>query len=383
MSKLFALIVSAMLVAGAIAAGHAGAQASATKEILIGNVATTTNASARENGANLILGYSIHFQHVNGQGGVHGRSVRLVNRDDGLDPAKMIALAEEMIGNKEVLALAGFLNSLGVNEMVKSEMLAKNNIAMIAPVGPMNAKNIYPIRPGFNDEVTQLLVETRNAQKLRVGLAYFNQVYGPPVAKFAQDAAKKLGIDLVATVNFDVSADKMEEGIAAAVRALDAAKPDSVILVMGGNAAFNFVKRFRRTESGSAQLYALSPTDSFQLVKVAGLENARGIVISQAIPYPKHGALAVVREYQRAMKQYAPDKPLSFFGLEGFLGAKIAVEAIRRAGPNPTREKVIAALNGLGDFDLGDFRVNYSVQQRTGSKVVDLTIIGSDGALYR
>jgi ABC-type branched-subunit amino acid transport system substrate-binding protein len=120
-----------------------------------------------------------------------------------------------------------------------------------------------------------------------------------------------------------------------------------------------------------------------QFVKVAGLDNARGVVISQAMPYPQDNALAVVREYQKIMKQYAPDRPLHFFSLEGFMGAKIAVEAIRRAGPNPTRAKVIAALNTMKDFDLGDFLVSYSATQRAGSKLVDLTIIGKDGRLYR
>jgi ABC-type branched-subunit amino acid transport system substrate-binding protein len=101
------------------------------------------------------------------------------------------------------------------------------------------------------------------------------------------------------------------------------------------------------------------------------------------MPYPEDNTLAVVREYQRILKQYAPDKTPSFFSLEGFMGAKIVVEAIRRAGPNPTREKVVAALNSMKDFDLGDFLISYSTAQRTGSKLVDLTIIGKNGTLYR
>jgi hypothetical protein len=65
------------------------------------------------------------------------------------------------------------------------------------------------------------------------------------------------------------------------------------------------------------------------------------------------------------------------------MGAKIVVEAVRRAGPNPTRAKIIAALNTMKDFDLGDFVVSYTPAARTGSRVVDLTIIGRDGNLYR
>lgn len=64
------------------------------------------------------------------------------------------------------------------------------------------------------------------------------------------------------------------------------------------------------------------------------------------------------------------------------MGAKIVVEALRRAGPNPSRGKIIAALNTMKDFDLGDFYVSYTPAARAGSKQVDLTIIGSDGKLH-
>jgi ABC-type branched-subunit amino acid transport system substrate-binding protein len=156
-----------------------------------------------------------------------------------------------------------------------------------------------------------------------------------------------------------------------------------VIVIAAGAGAFSFVKHFRSTSGRDVQLYTLSPVDSFGLVKAAGVENARGVVISQAMPYPYHTALAVVREYQKAMKKHAPDKPFSFYSLEGFIGAKIVVEALKRAGPNPTREKVIVALNGLKEFDVGDFTVQYSADKRIGSKAVDLTIIGKDGTLFR
>jgi ABC-type branched-subunit amino acid transport system substrate-binding protein len=254
---------------------------------------------------------------------------------------------------------------------------------MIAPIGAFSAMNFYPLRPGYNEEAEKLLHEALNTQKKRVALVYFNQTFGPSVFKFAQETAQKIGANVVATAGFETAPDKIDANIAAAAETLSKAQPDAVIMIIGGIGAYKFAKRFRQTQSGSAQLYTLSTADSSQFVKVAGLENARGVVISQAIPYPQNNALAVVREYQKLMKQYAPDRPLHFFSLEGFMGAKIAVEAIRRAGPNPTRAKVIAALNTMKDFDLGDFLVSYSATQRAGSKLVDLTIIGKDGRLYR
>jgi ABC-type branched-subunit amino acid transport system substrate-binding protein len=83
------------------------------------------------------------------------------------------------------------------------------------------------------------------------------------------------------------------------------------------------------------------------------------------------------------MKQYAPNEPLSFTTLEGFIAGKITVEAIKKAGKNPTREKVIQALNSMGQYDLGGIYVDYSPKARNGWGSVDLTVIGANGKLLR
>ena len=365
------------------AALAAACQAVFAADLLIGNIASTTNPTARENSTNLLLGYHIYFQQLNQEGGIRGRPLRMVNKDDGVNAERMLALTQELIADKDVVALAGFLNTAGLVELMKRNVLVDGRIAMVAAIGPMNSANFYPMRPGYNEEAEKLLREARDTQRKRVAMVYYNQAFGPSVFKFAQESAKTLGVNIVATASFETAPDKMEAGIAAAADTLAKAGPDAVIVIAAGGGAFNFVKRFRATASGDAQLYALSPADSFGFVKVAGLENARGVVISQAIPYPQHTSLAVVREYQKLMKKHAADKPLSFYSLEGFMGAKIVAEALRRAGPSPTRDKVIAALNTMKDLDIGDFVVSYSAERRIGNRTVDLTIIGKNGSLYR
>jgi len=83
------------------------------------------------------------------------------------------------------------------------------------------------------------------------------------------------------------------------------------------------------------------------------------------------------------MKQHAPSEPLSFSTLEGFVAAKITVEALKRAGPKPTREKVLKALTNMGELDLGGVYVHYSPKARNGWGGVDLTVIGAGGKLLR
>jgi branched-chain amino acid transport system substrate-binding protein len=151
---------------------------------------------------------------------------------------------------------------------------------------------------------------------------------------------------------------------------------------MGGRAAPLSVKLIKDGAAQDAQLYAMSILPPDAAYKAAG-DKARGIVITQAVPFPFSATLPVVSQYQKLMKQYAPSEPLSFTTLEGFIAAKITVEAIKRAGPNPTREKVLKAVSSMGLLDLGGVYVDYSPKGREGWGGVDLTVIGANGKLLR
>ena len=69
--------------------------------------------------------------------------------------------------------------------------------------------------------------------------------------------------------------------------------------------------------------------------------------------------------------------------MEGFASAKVLVEALRRAGPKPSRDRVIAALNGITDFDLGGLELSFSPGNHTGLKFVELSMIDRSGKFMR
>jgi hypothetical protein len=69
--------------------------------------------------------------------------------------------------------------------------------------------------------------------------------------------------------------------------------------------------------------------------------------------------------------------------MEGFAAAKVLVEGLRRAGPKPTRDKIIAALAGINRFDLGGLELGYGPDDRTGLNFVELSIIDSTGQFRR
>ena len=358
------------------------------QDLLVGQAAALSNPATTANAKGIATGLQVYFSYVNEHGGVGGRPVKLVSKDDGLTPGKMVEITKEYIADKNVLALAGYVNTGGITEVSKANLPGQAGIAMIAPLqgdkSIVGADNFFPFRSGYPDEVTALIKEAASTQKKKVVVVYWNITFGPAMMKLAEEVTKQEGLNVAAWVPIDATAqDKFEPIMKEAVAAVVKASPDAVIMLISGRYSLEFIRQIKDSDAAYAQLYAMSIVSSGDLVKAVGEAKARGIVIAQAVPYPFSATLPVVHEYQKLMKQYAPDEALSYSTLEGFVAGKITVEAIKRAGRNPTREKVLKALYSMGEFDLGGVYVNYSPKERRGWGTVDLTVIGPGGKLLR
>jgi ABC-type branched-subunit amino acid transport system substrate-binding protein len=357
------------------------------QDLLVGQVSSQTSPVTGINAKGLYAGFTVYLEHINSQGGVNGRKVRLVNKDDGVQTPKMLELTREFAADKNVVALAAYQNSGGMAALAKENTVAELGFAMIAPFqgdkAIVGSPNWYPFRSGYPDEVAAMVKEAAFQQKKRVAIVYQSATFGPTIAKLAKELAVKQNVNIVLEIMIEsVQNDKIDQSVKEAVVAIAKADPDAILLLMGGRAAPLTVKTIKESPAQDAQIYAMSILPAQEAFKAAG-DKARGIVITQAVPFPFSATIPVVSQYQKLMKQYAPNEALSFTSLEGFIAAKITVEAIKRAGPNPTRDKVLKALNNMGQLDLGGIYVDYSPKGRDGWGGVDLTIIGPNGKLLR
>jgi ABC-type branched-subunit amino acid transport system substrate-binding protein len=112
------------------------------------------------------------------------------------------------------------------------------------------------------------------------------------------------------------------------------------------------------------------------LAKELGKDGA-GVIVATVVPPPGKRSLPIVQEYQAAIEKQLGKKDYSFTSLESYIGAKVIAEALRRAGPKPTRESFMAALDGLRAYDTGGYVVGFSPTNHNGSSFVELTIIGA------
>jgi branched-chain amino acid transport system substrate-binding protein len=119
------------------------------------------------------------------------------------------------------------------------------------------------------------------------------------------------------------------------------------------------------------------------VTKSVGTEMAHGIGFSQVFPYPYNDTVLLVRDYRAMLKKYAPDALPNYFSLEGYVSGLVLVQAIKKAGANPTREKILDALNKMPEVNLGGFFIKFDPTTHNGSKFTELTVIASDGKLKR
>lgn len=359
------------------------APALAQDTLTIGQVAPLSGVLA-SSGKQMVLGGKVYFDAVNDRGGVHGAKIRTLVLDDGYKVDETVRLTQELVAKPEVLALFGFAGSANVGKLLEDKILANAGIALVAPYtgGELLRKPFNPwifhVRAGYADEAEHMVKQLNTQGIARIALLYQNDAFGKSGLAGVESALQRRGQKLVAQASYERNTTDVD----AAVKQIRAAQPQAVIMVAVNKPAAAFAKQYRET-GGGGQLFNISVVDPAELVKLGGIENVRGLGISQVVPYPYQRSLPVVREFHEALKKYAPDAEVNYTNFEEYLGAKVLVEALRRAGPKPTRAKVISALESLSNYDLGGVRMSFGPKERVGSRFVEVTVINSQGKLLK
>lgn len=360
---------------------------SAAGEVVFGQIASTGSLSARGLATNLNFGYQLYFDKLNKEGGVNGNTVKLVLKDDGLKADAMVELTKAFIADPAVIGLTGFLNTPGLTEIAKQNLLVQAGMAMVSPMQGdkrlVSSPNFFPFRSGYLDEVSALVKEAKQTQKQRLFIINQSTTLGPANAAWAEEEAKRLGLPIVGKASYEPVGDKLPGAVRSIVDEVVKARPDAVLLISAGAPAFLFAAALRDSAAEPHIIYGMSITQVADIPPSIPVAKARGVILAQSVPYPFAGVLPVVREYQKIMKERAPGRPFDFYSLEGYIGAKIIHEGLKRAGKKPTRQSFLAALKTLGEVDLGGITVNYSDKARRGWEGVDLTIISQNGSLQR
>ena len=131
------------------------------------------------------------------------------------------------------------------------------------------------------------------------------------------------------------------------------AKPEAIVMVGAYKPLSEFIKLSKKMRMDPT-FVTISFVGSKALAAELG-DAGEGVIVSQVVPQPWDTSIPVVAEYQAALKAHDPSAEPGFVSLEGYLAGRVAIEALKAAGPDLTREAYLTALSSLGAMDFGGF----------------------------
>lgn len=327
------------------------------------------------------IGGDAYIERVNREGGIRGRRIVLTTMDDRYDPAETLKNIRAL-DSAGVVAMLGIFGvpsvaaALPVVEQLRlpSVGLTSGAAAVRDPVRRFS----FPVRASYADEAAAMARHFNSLQLKRVIIVRQINPFGNSVADTMIAALDGAGLKPVADLQLKIDGSNTKEVVA---KLATSEQVNVVFLAMQSGVAAPLIDAMR---SGAVQvgadIFSVSAVDTTVLANTLK-DKARGVAISQIVPLTQP-TLPLVREYQRDLKAIDGGTP-SFYGLEGYVEAKILVEGLRRAGVVLTRDALVTALESLGSYDVGGMVVTYGPGKREGSRFVDLTMVSRNGTLVR
>lgn len=324
-----------------------------------------------------------YFNQVNKGGGVNGRKLSLVALDDGYETERTVANTKSLINEKNAFALLAFYGSSPTTEAMNT-VFGPAKVPLIGTISGAgtlreaigsnpNARYMFNVRASYADETAAIVDQLVSLGLKNIAVFYQNDGFGKSGLDGVTAALKKhnMAPSAVGTV------ERNSVDVTKAVEAISKTTPQAVVMVTLYKPTAAFVKAMKKIGQ-NPMLTTLSPVGAEQMVQELGAD-ARGIVVSQVVPYPWNNVVPVVRDYQKLSDK----RQFTYYGLEGYIMARTLVEGLKRAGKDLTRDKLVGALESLSNTDIGGYRINYGPTARQASQFVELTVVGPGGRLLK
>jgi branched-chain amino acid transport system substrate-binding protein len=393
-------LLSAALVPGALGrAAAAAAQAPATrsaptrwvpveppsasapgvtgKEIRIG-MSAAFKGPAGGLGTEFYRGAQAYYDEVNARGGVHGRALTVIGLDDSGEPLPCVRNTIQLLEKESVFFLS---NYVGTPTLTRALPVIKRYAdQQVVLVGNFTGgqpqrqapyvEQVFNVRASYRQEMAALVDRFWLLGARNIGVFSQADAYGRSGTDGVTRALAARGARVAAETTYPRGAG-FDDDVAPAVNALRRAGADAVLCTGAYPGCGAFV-RTARDLGWTVPISNVSFVGSDALLhlllqhgKSTGRDYTRALVNSQVVPSPDDVTLPGVVEYRSLMERHNPTLPealrderyvaqrYGFISLEGYVNARVVVEAVRRAGPHPSRGGFRQALESLKGLDLG------------------------------
>jgi ABC-type branched-subunit amino acid transport system substrate-binding protein len=354
-----------------------GGQPARAEEIVLGMSAAFSGPS-KGLGIELYRGSMAYFEHVNSQGGVHGRKITIKAYDDGYNPTPAIDNTIRLIDTDHAFLL---FNYVGTPTTTRCLPLLKRyrdqSVLLFFPfTGAQPQRHepygefVFNLRASYHQETAGLVDHLVEIGRKRVAVFYQIDAYGRNGWEGVRLALARHGLKITGEATYRRGT-TYQESLHRQVDILRETDADAVISI-GSYAACAAFIRDARDAGWNVPIANVSFVGSESLLellqetgKTTGADYTKDLINSQVVPSYHDLTLPAVREYRQLMESYQAMPPpellkdayqplrYSFVGLEGFLNAKLLVSILDKMGPPFERERLKQASESTADLDLG------------------------------
>ncbi|MFZ5811172.1 MAG: ABC transporter substrate-binding protein [Thermodesulfobacteriota bacterium] len=308
-------------------------------------------------GLQTLYGAMSYINHVNGQGGVHGRTIEVKALDDQYDPAKCVTNTQKLIIEDNVFALFCYVGTPTTLKIVP--LIDEAKVPLVGIFTGANAlrepfnRHIINVRASYYQE-TQAAVRhlVDDLGLKRIAVFYQYDTYGFDGLKGTELALKDYGLAPVARGTYARGTMEVEEGLN---RILEA-DPEAVVMIGTYGPCARFIQLAEK-RGAKPVFYAVSFVGADEIARILGPRTTSEVIMSQVVPPPDlpetRTLLWGVVEYSDLLKRYYPEEQPNTVGLEAYINAKVLVEGLRRAGRDLTRDRFISAIESISDYSVG------------------------------
>lgn len=291
-------------------------------------------------------GWELALEEINRAGGVNGRKLEVVSRDDGGNPGDAVRVAEELISRENVAVLMGtFASHVG---LAVSNLAAQRKIVFIA-AEPLTDKIVWEngnrytfrLRPSTYMQTAMLIPEAAKLKKKRWAIVYPNYEYGQSATASFKKLLKQAQPDVQFVAEQAPALGKIDAG--AVVQALADAKPDAIFSSLFAADLQKFVREgnTRGLFTGTVVFNLLAGEPEY--LDTLKDETPEGWWVTgypwKEIATPEH------RKFRDAYQKRWNDYPRQG-SVVGYTALYAVANAVKRAGSTDL-EKLIEALKGL------------------------------------
>ncbi len=350
-------------------------------QILLGQSAAL-GGPAKALGTGMRDGLAAYFAKVNAEGGVNGRTIKLISLDDGYEPDRAIKNTRQLIEKDKVFLLIGEVGTPTSKAVVPLAEEAK--VPFFAPfTGAEFLRNpfkkyVINVRGSYYQEMEKLAAYLVDNKKLKkIAVFYQNDGYGQAGLSGIKIALEKRGMKLAATGTYERNTTAVKNGLLK-IRKAD---PDAVIMVGAYKPCAEFIKLAKKVGMKKTIFANISFVGTKALQEELGADG-EGSIISQVVSFPWDKSVPLVDELHETLMKQGKEKHAThgFVILEGYMAGKLFVEVAKAVDGELTRESFIKALQKKGTFDLGGVTLNFGPTDHQGMDEVFLTII-KDGKI--